>query len=201
VTPRQPVNRAPAAPISANQQERYHRILEAAVALGSRTDFEHVQMQDVAVAADVAIATLYRYFPSKAHLFVGVMNARLAALDPAALRSEDGASRAERAFDLLASTTRQMVGQRRLSMSMIQSIILAHGPESADSDRIETRFLTVVLEVVGWGSAPSEDQRRRAWLVIQCWFGVLMTILSGDRPVAEAEADIRRACELLLGTD
>ena len=42
------------------------------------------------------------------------------------------------------------------------------------------------------------DQRRRCWLVIQCWFGVLVTTLSGNRPLESAEEDVRRACELLL---
>ena len=198
--PRLPVGRMPAAPSSANQQERYQRILEAAVTLGSRTDFERVQMQDVAAEADVAIATLYRYFPSKAHLFVGVMNAQLEEVDAARFSGEQDQDRSkvDVVTDLLIEMTRWMAERRRLSMSMAQSIILAHGPESADSDRIETRFLAILIEVAGWGSDPTEDQKRRAWLVIQCWFGVLMTILSSGRGIASAEADIRRACELLL---
>ena len=196
--PRLPVGRMPAAPSSANQQERYQRILEAAVTLGSRTDFERVQMQDVAAEADVAIATLYRYFPSKAHLFVGVMNAQLEEVDAARFHADGEQSKVDVITELLIGMTRRMAERRRLSMSMVQSIILAHGPESADSDRIETRFLSILLEVAGWGENPTEDQRRRAWLVIQCWFGVLMTILSSGRGIANAEADIRRACELLL---
>lgn len=196
--PRLPVGRTPAAPSSANQQERYRRILDAAVALGSRTDFERVQMQDVASEADVAIATLYRYFPSKAHLFVGVMNAQLEEVDAARFSGDPERSKVDVVTDLLIEMTRWMAERRRLSMSMAQSIILAHGPESADSDRIETRFLAILIEVAGWGPDPTEDQKRRAWLVIQCWFGVLMTILSSGRGIASAEADIRRACELLL---
>ncbi len=193
---RLPLARMPAAPSSANQQERYQRILAAAIRLGKDTDFERVQMQDVAAGADVAIATLYRYFPSKAHLFVSVMNAQLDLIDPAGLQVDPEKPRADAVCDLLAEMTRSMTRHRRLSMSMMQSIILAQ--DSVDSARIESRFLQMVLGISGWGEDPTEDQRRRAWLVIQCWFGVLMTTLNGNRPVEAADADIRRACELLL---
>ena len=194
---RLPVGRRPAAPSSANQQERYQRILDAAVELGSATDFERVQMQDVAAMADVAIATLYRYFPSKAHLFVGVMNAQMDQVD-AAVFADSGKPRPEAVFDLLQVMTAAMTRNRRLSLSMIQSIILAYGQQTTDPDRIEGRFLRFVTVAAGWGTDPDDDQRRRAWLVIQCWFGVLMTALNGNRPLEAAEADIRRACELLL---
>lgn len=195
--PRLPVGRMPAAPSSANQQERYQRILDAAVTLGSRTDFERVQMQDVAAEADVAIATLYRYFPSKAHLFVGVMQSYIEEVDPSAYTVKEGQSRAEAVHDLLAAMARAMGKHRQLSLSMIQSIILAYGQDSVDPAKIEGRFLDLLLAIAGWGQG-TEDQRRRGWLVIQCWFGVLMTTLNGNRSLASAEADIRRACELLL---
>ena len=42
------------------------------------------------------------------------------------------------------------------------------------------------------------DNRRRARLVILCWFGVLMTVLNGRTAAEDAEHDTRRACELLL---
>jgi AcrR family transcriptional regulator len=196
--PRLPVSRLPAAPSSANQQERYQRILDAAIELGTSTDFEHVQMQDVAAAADVAIATLYRYFPSKAHLFVGVMSAQMDLVDLAAFTADPDKSRVDAVYELLHVMTRSMTRHRELSLSMIQSIILAYGQKTADPDRIEGRFLGLVMGVAGWGDDADEDQRRRGWLVIQCWFGVLMTVLNGDRPIETAEADIRRACELLL---
>src|SRR5689334_13395555 len=131
--PRLPVGRRPAAPSSANQQERYQRILYAAIELGSATDFERVQMQDVASAADVAIATLYRYFPSKAHLFVGVMSARMDEVDPKAFVDPEK-PREDAVYELLHVMTRAMTRHRQLSLSMIQSIILAYGQQTADPD-------------------------------------------------------------------
>src|SRR6187431_883515 len=55
---------------SAAQRERRKRILDATIALASKGGFDAVQMRAVAERADVALGTLYRYFPSKIHLLV-----------------------------------------------------------------------------------------------------------------------------------
>jgi len=70
--------RLPAEPSSALQRAKYERMLQAATELGAVYDFDHVQMHEVARRAGVAIATLYRYFPSKTHLFVNVMLSEIA---------------------------------------------------------------------------------------------------------------------------
>jgi AcrR family transcriptional regulator len=188
----------PAAPNSANQQERYQRILEAAVKLGSVMEFERVQMQDVATEADVAIATLYRYFPSKAHLFTGVMKSQVERFHDEVFERDPSTPAHEAVSGLLLALTARLRENKRLSMSMVQSIILAESHDSPDSYDIESAFVDLLLRVAGWEPGASADQRSRVWLVIQCWFGVLMTTMSGNRPAKNAEADLVRACELLL---
>jgi AcrR family transcriptional regulator len=72
---------APSAPAdadlgSAAQRDRRKRILDATLALAAKGGYEAVQMRTVAQRAavaqraDVALGTLYRYFPSKVHLLV-----------------------------------------------------------------------------------------------------------------------------------
>src|SRR6186713_2623299 len=58
---------------SAAQRDRRKRILDATIALASKGGFEAVQMRAVAEKADVALGTLYRYFPSKIHLLVSAL--------------------------------------------------------------------------------------------------------------------------------
>lgn len=195
---RMPDSRPPAAPSSEGQKLRYRRMLDAAIRLGSVQDFERVQMQDVAAESEVAIATLYRYFPSKVHLYVGVMKAAVDRLDPAAFKVGEDQDPVEVIGDLLMAFTRAMCRDRRLSMSMMQAMILSEGLESPDSVAIEAIFLDLLLGIAGWAPHTTEDQRRRCWLVIQCWFGVLVTTLASERPLEESEADVRRACDLLL---
>ncbi|RNL62672.1 TetR/AcrR family transcriptional regulator [Nocardioides marmoriginsengisoli] len=196
--PRTSDTRPPAEPSSQGQKLRYRRMLDAAVKLGSVQDFERVQMQDVAAESEVAIATLYRYFPSKVHLFVGVMKAAVDGIDPSAFEVREDQDPVEVIGDLLMQFTRTMCRNRRLSMSMMQAMILSEGLDSPDSITIESLFLDLLLGIAGWAPDATEDQRRRCWLVIQCWFGVLVTTLAGERPIEESETDVRRACDLLL---
>src|SRR3979409_1857456 len=58
---------------SAAQRERRKRILDATLALASKGGYDAVQMRAVAERADVALGTLYRYFPSKIHLLVSAL--------------------------------------------------------------------------------------------------------------------------------
>ena len=58
------------------QRDRRRRILDATIALASKGGFDAVQMRAVAESADVALGTLYRYFPSKIHLLVSALSTR-----------------------------------------------------------------------------------------------------------------------------
>src|SRR5271156_4679897 len=58
---------------SAAPRERRKRILDATLALASKGGYDAVQMRTVAERADVALGTLYRYFPSKIHLLVSAL--------------------------------------------------------------------------------------------------------------------------------
>ena len=59
--------------LPAYQVERRQRILDAAKTLLRSTDFESIQIRDVASTANVALGTLYRYFSSKEHLYANVL--------------------------------------------------------------------------------------------------------------------------------
>src|SRR3954453_13129041 len=62
------------------QRARRRRILKAAAELATEGGFYAVQMREVAERADVALGTLYRYFPSKIHLLVSVLADEMEAL-------------------------------------------------------------------------------------------------------------------------
>jgi AcrR family transcriptional regulator len=55
------------------QQERRERIVQAAISLLERGEYDAIQMRDVAREAGVALATLYRYFTSKEHLYAAAL--------------------------------------------------------------------------------------------------------------------------------
>jgi len=58
-----------ASTLRTDQRERRQRIIDAAERMMFVTDYEKIQVKDVADEAEVALGTLYRYFNSKDHLF------------------------------------------------------------------------------------------------------------------------------------
>ena len=59
--------------LTLEQQDRRRRLIDAAFELGAEGGYDAVQMRDVAVTANVALATIYRYFSSKDHLLAAAM--------------------------------------------------------------------------------------------------------------------------------
>lgn len=59
--------------LPAYQVERRQRILDGAKNLLRGTEYESIQIRDVASEANVALGTLYRYFSSKEHLYANVV--------------------------------------------------------------------------------------------------------------------------------
>jgi len=55
------------------QQERRDRIVRAAITLLEHGEYDAIQMRDVAQEAAVALATVYRYFTSKEHLYAAAL--------------------------------------------------------------------------------------------------------------------------------
>lgn len=55
------------------QRERRQRIVDAALALLESNEYDAIQVRDVAEEAHVALATLYRYFSSKEHLYAAAL--------------------------------------------------------------------------------------------------------------------------------
>lgn len=63
----------PPAALPTNRQARRERIISAGYELLRAAAYDSVQMRDVAERAGVALATVYRYFPSKEQLFGHVL--------------------------------------------------------------------------------------------------------------------------------
>lgn len=149
-------------------------------------------MQEVASEAGVAIGTLYRYYPSKHHLFAGVLSRNVAALRPNTPPTPPGDPAAAVA-DFMASTCRSMLRHPRLARAMINSVNAVRSEVGEDT---HATMRDRIIHVAGI-TEPSESDLRLARLVEQCAYGVLTWAVAGESTAAEAEADLRRACLLL----
>src|SRR3954470_14330144 len=95
------------------QRARRRRILRAAADLASEGGFDAVQMREVAERADVALGTLYRYFPSKIHLLVAAMTRTFQTLQES-VRVDTSGTPEERLYRVVAAVTRYLARNRRL---------------------------------------------------------------------------------------
>ncbi|GAA3536823.1 TetR family transcriptional regulator [Nocardioides daeguensis] len=199
--PRIAVARQPAEPTSAEQKDRHRRILRAASRLGAEHGMERMQMNDVAKEAGVAIATLYRYFPSKTDLFVGVLHSQIQRLSDAAADQAPPAAPGQRAAavaDVLIGAGREMLARPQLATAMLQANNAAQlqgGRELAEANAVFHRVLLRALGV----AEPGDEDLRMVRIVEQTWYGVLVSVLHGVITLDQADADIRLATKLLLG--
>jgi AcrR family transcriptional regulator len=154
-------------------------------------------MLDVAKDAGVAIATLYRYFPSKTHLFTAVLAAQVDRLHAEAREPEPGRDPVEAVIAMLAGATRRLLSRPLLANAMIQSNNAASAATVSDAVRIDTAMQQTVLRLLGV-EAPTAKDVRLARVLMECWYGVLTSALNGRTSVHDAEAEIELACGLLL---
>src|ERR1700704_4018408 len=104
---------------SAAQRERRKRILDATLALASKGGYDAVQMRAVAERADVALGTLYRYFPSKIHLLVGALTMEMDQIqDKLDRKPIPGDTPADRVLHVLSRVTRNMQRDPMLTEAM-----------------------------------------------------------------------------------
>jgi len=163
-------------------------MLRAAARLGSRLRLERVQMSEVAAEAGVALGTLYRYYPSKHHLFAGLLMSRMSALEPPAAAGADGVA------DLLGGACQALLARPLLAQAMITSVNVVRAGQAAQggAGHGETSLRDLIARVAG------TDDLALARIVEQTAYGVLTWACAGEISPAQAEADVRRACALLL---
>jgi len=122
---------------SAAQRDRRKRILDATLALASKGGYDAVQMRTVAERADVALGTLYRYFPSKIHLLVGALTQEFEQLQEKLDRKPiPGETPADRMVYVLSRVTRNMQRDPMLTEAMTRAFMFAD--PSATSARSAT---------------------------------------------------------------
>lgn len=189
--------RTPAEPSSPGQRARHLRILSAAARIGAERGLERVQMHEIAKEAGVAIATLYRYFPSKTHLFTAVLAEHIDRFSHGLAAPAPGRAPADAVGDALVEASRRLLTRPALAAAMLCSASTADPSVVADAARIEDTSRDLILRTLGV-TAPTPMDVTLVRLLVQCWYGVLQSSLNGRASMADVESDIRLACRLLL---
>ena len=188
--PRIGERRPPALPATSDQEARRGAILAAAARLGKAKEIDRIGAQEIAAEAGVALRTLYRYYPSKYHVFAGLLNTQIENLRVPSTRSGDPAAAVA---DFMADTCRNTLRHKHLAHAMItstQAVRAQSGPTGHHAMR------DLILAVAG-ADDPTAEQIRAARLVEQVAFGVLSWTVGGELDPQQAVDDIRVACRRL----
>lgn len=182
---------APAREAPASQQLRRERILDAAVALADEGGYDAVQMRSVAERADVALGTLYRYFPSKVHLLVAALGRTFQQLGESMQTAGEAGTPEARVYRVVAHVTRFLAKNRRLSGAMVRALMMADAEAAGDVEEIDN---VLVGFIAAASHAPGEQASERdtviAHIIGKVWLIDVVWFLSGRMTVSQVLEDL-----------
>ncbi|MCW2832337.1 MAG: kstR 2 [Nocardioides sp.] len=185
---------------SSARRERRERILDATIALASHGGFDAVQMRAVADRADVALGTLYRYFPSKIHLLVAALAREFERTESALGASRiEGDTPADRVVTVLRWTTSGLEDDPHLTEALTRAFMFADRSVATEI-RLVARLLT---RIVTNAMHPDRDEVDDedvaiARVVGDVWLASLVGCVTGRSTTAEAVAHMERAVRLIV---
>jgi len=188
----------PAVPSTAAQHSRHDRIIAAATAMLAAGGEDALQMKDLSQRAGVSVATLYRYFPAKDHVLLGILLSRYSsALTRVAAEITPGATPRERVASHLLREFRAQQREPRLTAALSRVISETRRSYSEVIEQVEHLHLQMLEHVAG-GGAPISAEQRQLLPVVQAIYGAAARRwLTGVSSPAQARFEIRVGCRLL----
>ncbi|MEV6609465.1 cholesterol catabolism transcriptional regulator KstR [Kutzneria sp. NPDC051319] len=183
---------------SSAQRDRRRRIIDATIALASKGGFEAVQMRAVAERADVALGTLYRYFPSKIHLLVSGLGAQLdRALDRMQRAPIPGETRGERMLYVLSRITRNMQRDPHLAEAMTRAFMFADTSAAAEVDLVARQIEELFTLALG-KEEPSEEDKAIARVIGDVWLSNLVAWVTRRASATDVTNRLELTVRLLM---
>ena len=185
---------------SAAQRDRRKRILDATYELASEGGFDAVQMRAVADKADVALGTLYRYFPSKIHLLVSALGREFERAE-SLLREKPipGDTASERVIFVLKKTTRGLQGDPHLTEALTRAFMFADASVAQEIHTVGMLMTSMLTHAMRPGVTElNEDDVAIARVVGDVWLSALVAWVTGRSTAAETGAHMENAVHLLL---
>jgi TetR/AcrR family transcriptional regulator, cholesterol catabolism regulator len=183
---------------SAAQRDRRKRILDATLALASKGGYDAVQMRTVAEQADVALGTLYRYFPSKIHLLVSGLARELERTRHKLDRTPiPGDTPYDRMRYVLGRLTRNMQREPMLTEAMTRAFMFADPSATAEINTV-ARLMEHMLTRAMHDGEPSADDTAVARVIGDVWFANLVAWVTRRASASDVGNHLELAARLLL---
>ena len=183
---------------SAAQRERRKRILDATLALASKGGYDAVQMRTVAERADVALGTLYRYFPSKIHLLVGALTQEFEQLQEKLDRKPiPGETPADRMVYVLSRVTGSMQRDPMLTEAMTRAFMFADPSAATEVNTVARQMVGMFTKAMHDGE-PSADDIAIARVIGDVWLSNLVAWVTRRASADDVSGHLELAARLLL---
>ncbi|SER83316.1 transcriptional regulator, TetR family [Lentzea albida] len=183
---------------SAAQRERRKRIVDATIALASKGGFDAVQMRAVADRADVALGTLYRYFPSKVHLLVSSLAVELERAQEKMDRTTvPGESPYERVLFVLGRITRGLQRNPHLTEAMTRAFTFADASAGAEIDRVSLLMESMFTKAMSDEPA-TDEQKAIARVISDVWLSNLVAWVTRRATATDVANRLELTVRLLL---
>lgn len=184
---------------STAQRERRRRILDATLALASKGGYDAVQMRAVADKADVAVGTLYRYFPSKVHLLVTALARDLERVENRVDRSQlVGDTAVDRLRHVLDMITFAMQRDPLLTEAMTRAFMFADASAAAEVDQVGKLMDRLFARAMNEGE-PTEEELAIARVISDVWLSNLVAWLTRRSSATDVARRLELTVDLLLG--
>jgi AcrR family transcriptional regulator len=183
---------------SAAQRERRKRIIDATLALASKGGYDAVQMRAVAEKADVALGTLYRYFPSKIHLLVsGLVREFERAKEKLDKRPIPGETRYDRMIYVLNLVTKNMQREPLLTEAMTRAFMFADPSAASEVEAVAATMEQILTSAMHDGE-PTADERAIARVIGDVWLSNLVAWVTRRASATDVANHLELAARLLL---
>lgn len=183
--------------LSQEQQERRRRLIDAAFELGAGGGYEAVQMRDVSVTANVALATIYRYFSSKDDLLAAAMTEWTVRLRGRVAQSPPrGDTAADQMVDVLARACRAMERQPKLTEALVRALSSADAGVRESGAEVRGQIASM-----GDGILAELDPDVRADILAalgHVWYSTLVSWANGRRDFSTVMTELERAARVLI---
>lgn len=189
-------------PGSNAQRERRRRILDATIALADEGGFDAVQMRAVADDADVALGTLYRYFPSKIHLLVTALGRQFEqAAEQTRSRQIPGDTPHERVMFIVGTTTQALQKQPQLTEALTRAFMFADASVADEIHDVGMRLTAMITHAID-GTDQTRDPTTEDAAIVRVigdvWLSALMGWVTGRTTAADVTKSMDVAVRLLL---
>jgi AcrR family transcriptional regulator len=190
-----PVQSRPA--LTKSQEARRERVTRAALELGAEGGYDAVQMRDVAARAQVALGTIYRYFPSKDALLVAVMVQWVDDLQRRVTRHPPtGDTTVDRVTDVLNRALRTMEREPRLTSAVITAMT-AGDPAAVDAMLDVTEAMARILRPAFPPDVDSDVEAAAAKVLGHVWWSATIAWANGMGDLNWVADELRTATELV----